>query len=105
MGLFKKKKNSNTNQIDNRELKENLADTALSVLVNTQKITFDDFAGIKAEFGYLLMIENHGLEALFKIMRGDDVYYFAAQQDKLRLIEIDENQYKSTVDYMLSQHT
>ena len=105
MGLFKKKKKSDTNQINNKELKENLADTALSVLVNKQKITFDDFAGIKAEFGYLLMIENHGLEALFKIIKDNDVYYFAAQQDKLMLVTIDENQYKSTVDYMLSQHT
>lgn len=105
MGLFKKKQKSNVNQIDNRELKENLADSALAVLVNSQLMTFEDFAGIKVEFGYLLMIENHGLEALFKVMKDNDVYYFAAQQEKLMLVAINENQYKSTVDHMLSQYT
>ncbi len=73
--------------------------------MNEKKLTPEDFAGIRAEFGYLLMIENHGLEALFKILKDDDTYYFAAQQDRLMLLTIDENQFKSTVDYMLSQQT
>ena len=33
MGLFKKK-NTSKNQLDNKELKENLADAALSMLID-----------------------------------------------------------------------
>lgn len=73
--------------------------------MNMQKLTEDDFAGLKAEFGYLLMIEGHGLEALFKIIKNEDVYYFAAQQDQLSLLEINESLYQSTVKNMLSMHT
>lgn len=104
MGFFSEKNKSNTNQISNKELKETLADTALALLVNTQEITVDDFVGIKAEFGYLLMIKDHGLEGLFKIIKDDKIYYFAAQKEKLQLINIDENQYCSTIEYMLKQH-
>lgn len=105
MGLFKKKQKTDTNQIANTELKEKLADSALAVLINAQKITHENLAGIKAEFGYLLMIEDHGLEALFKIIQNDDVYYFAVQQDKLMMVNIIESQYEATVAHMLSQHT
>ncbi len=51
------------------------------------------------------MIKNHGLEALFKIIKEYKIYYFAAQKGKLQLINIDENQYYSTIEYMLKQHT
>ena len=71
MGLFKKKKPSVKNLLSDRQLKENLPDTALSVLLNQQELslTKEDFTGIEAEFGYLLMIADHGLEALFKIKK------------------------------------
>ena len=106
MGLFGKKQKSDTNQIGNKELKEKLADTALSVLINKQKLTFEDLhTGIQAEFGYLLMIDGHGLEALFKIKKDDDIYYFAAQQDNLMLVDISEGQYAETVSNMLSRYT
>lgn len=103
MGLFRKKQSMEVNQINNKELKENLANTALSILVNMQKITQDDFGGIQAEFGYLLMIEGRGLEALFKIIQNDNMYYFAVQQDELMMVEINEAQYESTVVRMLDQ--
>lgn len=104
MGLFKKKKKTVSNQIDNRELKQNLADSALALLINQKQITMEDMAGIKAEFGYLMKIENHGLEGLFRIIKDSDVYYFAAQQGKLMLVAISEEQYLSTISYMLKQH-
>ncbi len=106
MGLFKKKKPSVKNLLSDRQLKENLLDTALSVLVNQQELslTKEDFTGIEAEFGYLLMIADHGLEALFKIKKDSAVYYFAAQQGKLMLLSINEAQFQSTVAYMLDYH-
>ena len=65
MGLFKNKKQE-VNQINNKELKEKLLDNALAFLVNANKIKPEDFKGIQAKFGYLLMLENHGLEAELK---------------------------------------
>lgn len=108
MGLFRKKEKkeeTETNQINNKELKENLANAALSILVQTQEITPDDFAGITAKFGYLLVIENHGLEALFKIIKNDVTYYFAAQKGELMMLTINEMQYETTVAHMLDMHT
>ena len=104
MGLFRKKQKTDANQINNMELQEQLVNSALSVLVDMQKITPDDFADVEVEFGYLFMIEGHGLEALFKIEKNDDVYYFAAQQAELMLVDINEGQYDATVDRMVSQH-
>lgn len=100
MGILKK----NESQIDKKILEQNLADTALSLLVNKQEIVMEDINNIKIEFGYLLMIENHGLEALFKVSKDINVYYFAAQKDNLTLLNFNEQQYKETVAYMLKQH-
>ena len=76
MGLFKSKKQE-VNQINNKELKEKLLDNALAFLVNANEIKTEDFKGIQAKFGYLLMLENHGIEALFKIIKDDKIFYFA----------------------------
>lgn len=47
------------NQINNKELKEKLLDNALAFLVNANEINTEDFKGIQAKFGYVLMLENH----------------------------------------------
>lgn len=107
MGLFSKKENKkeeNVNQINNNKLKEKLADNALAFLINSNELQPRDFAGIKAEFGYVLMIEAHGLEALFKIVNNDKVYYFAVQQETLKLLEITEEQFQSVTQHMLDLH-
>ena len=78
MGLFKNKKQE-VNQINNKELKEKLLDNALAFLVNANEIKPEDFKCIQAKFGYLLLLENHGIEALFKIIKDDKIFYFAFQ--------------------------
>lgn len=107
MGLFSKKEKiieENVNQINNKELKEQLADNALAFLVNSNELQPQDFAGIKAEFGYVLMIKDHGLEALFRIIKDEKVYYFAVQQKTLKLLEITEEQFQSVTQHMLDLH-
>ena len=89
------------NQINNKELRENLLDNAFAYLVNTNMIKKEDFAGMKARFGYLLMVENHGIEALFKIMRDDKTFYFACQGDNLKILNINEEQFESVSLHML----
>lgn len=107
MGLFSKKENKieeNVNQINNKELKEQLADNALAFLVNSNELQPQEFSGIKAEFGYVLMIKDHGLEALFKIIKEEKIFYFAVQQETLKLLEITEEQFQSVTQHMLDLH-
>ena len=92
------------NQIENKELKDNILDNALAFLVNAKEIETKDFKGIKAQFGYLLMIENHGLEALFKLIKDDKVFYFAVQQQTLKLLNITEQQFESVTQHMLDMY-
>ena len=103
MGLFKNKKQE-VNQINNKELKEKLLDNALAFLVNANEIKTEDFKGIQAKFGYLLMLENHGIEALFKIIKDDKIFYFAFQQNTLRFLDLSEQQFESVTQHMLDLH-
>lgn len=106
MGLFGRKKKPEppheTNEMGNRELRENLADTALGLLAPCED--FDDLAGTKVEFGYIFMIEDHGIEALYKIITDKTTAYFAAQGDKLMRLNFNEELFKSTVENMNSMH-
>lgn len=102
MSVFNERKE--VNQIENKELKDNILDNALAFLVNAKEIETKDFKGIKAQFGYLLMIENHGLEALFKLIKDDKVFYFAVQQQTLKLLNITEQQFESVTQHMLDMY-
>ncbi|MBQ3559687.1 MAG: hypothetical protein IJA07_09265 [Agathobacter sp.] len=105
MGLFDKifkQKGNRENQIENRGLKENLANAALGLLV--QGVDYENLAYIEVEFGYLFLIENHGLEALYKITTDKDVFYFVAQQEKLMRVEINEAMFKTTTETFLEMH-
>lgn len=102
MSVFNERKE--VNQIENKELKDNILDNALAFLVNAKEIETKDFKGIKAQFGYLLMIENHGLEALFKLINDDKVFYFAVQQQTLKLLNITEQQFESVTQHMLDMY-
>ena len=48
--------------------------------------------------------ENGKIEALLKMMFSSGIYYFAVQDDKLMLINIDEVQYQKTIEYMFASH-
>ncbi len=106
MGLFGKKKKQDApqerNEIDNRDLKMNLADTAMSIL--EAGVDYGELAGTKCEFGYLFDIDGHGLEALFKIITDKTTAYFAAQGDKLMRLDFNEELFNTTTDGFLSMH-
>ena len=59
MGLFNKKPKEK-NEIENKVLKENIANTALAGLSHGED--YESLAYTKVEFGYLFDIENHGIE-------------------------------------------
>ncbi len=104
MGLFgkKKKQPAERNAIDDRNLKMNLADTALGILVQGED--YGELANTKCEFGYLFDIEDHGIEALFKLTTDKTTAYFAAQGDKLMRLNFNEELFKSTTEGFLGMH-
>ncbi len=103
MKLFRKKQESNKNQIENKELKEKIADTVLTLLINEGEINQDSMLGITIEFGYLLLLNNE-IEALLKVAANNNVYYFAVQKRKMLFLTIDERQFQETVQYMINYH-
>jgi len=106
MGLFKKKKQdakpTETNEIENRELKENLANAALGTLNEGED--YESLEGLTVEFGYLFDIEGHGLEALFKIMTDKTTAYFAVQGTSMMRLDFSEALFRSTVAGFLDLH-
>ncbi len=104
MGLFgkKKKQPAERNAIDDRNLKMNLADTALGLLVPGED--YGELANTRCEFGYLFDIEGHGIEALFKLTTDKTTAYFAAQGDKLMRLNFNEDLFKSTTEGFLEMH-
>ncbi len=104
MGLFgkKKKQPAERNAIDDRNLKMNLADTALGLLVQGED--YGELANTQCEFGYLFDIEGHGIEALFKLTTDKTTAYFAAQGDKLMRLNFNEDLFKSTTEGFLEMH-
>lgn len=102
MGLFGKKKPRESNEIANSELKINLADTALGLLVQGED--YGELANTKCEFGYLFDIEGHGIEALFKLETDKTTAYFAAQGDKLMRLNFNEELFRTTTEGFLDIH-
>lgn len=106
MGLFGKKKKQDApgerNEINNRNLKMQLADTALGLLVQGED--FGELANTQCEFGYLFDIEGHGIEALFKLTTDMTTAYFAAQVDKLIRLNFSEELFRTTTESFLEMH-
>lgn len=106
MGLFGKKKKQDApkerDEMNNHDLKVNLANTALQLLVQGED--YDELVNTQVTFGYLFDIDDHGLEALYKIVTDKTTSYFAAQGDKLMRLNFNEELFQSTVDSFLSMH-
>lgn len=96
MGLFKKKQPKEKNEIDNKNLKENIANAALAQLCQGED--YESLAYTKVEFGYLFDIENHGIEALFKVITDKATFYFAVQGTKLLRLTLNEALFQAYVD-------
>jgi len=91
-----------TNEINNKELKETLANTALSILIQGEH--YDDLLGLTVEFGYLFDFEGHGIEALFKIITDKGIFYFAAQKDSLMKLDFSEEYFKAHTQTFFEIH-
>ena len=65
---------------------------------------FEQLENTRCEFGYLFWIEEHGLEALFKITTDKRECYFAAQKESLMRLNFNEELFRSTAETFLSMH-
>jgi len=92
------------NQIRNSELKENIVNTAINILVQNNLVTQDDFPGLNVNIGYLFTKENGQFESLFKLMFTTKTFFFALQEGKLMIIDIDDQLFDKTVEDMKSYH-
>ena len=92
------------NQMYNRELKENLVNTAIGVLLDNKLMTQEDFKGLGVSTGYLFTTEEGQVEGLFQISFSGKTYYFAAQKGKLMMVNINADMYEQTVAYMRDNH-
>lgn len=103
MGLFsKKKKKAEKNEINNKALKEQLANAAIGLLVQGED--YVQLAYTTCEFGYVFEFDGHGLEALFKITTDKGVFYFAAQKQSILRLELNEALFQGTTDTFLELH-
>lgn len=92
------------NLMGNTEVQERLANTALSVLVQNNKITKDDFGSLSLQYGYLFKTEEDELEGLLRICYSDKTEYFAAQKGNLMNVNISNEQFASICDQMKTLH-
>lgn len=106
MYFFNKKKQEEKpkerNEIGNKELKENIANTALSLL--SEDVDYENLAYTKVEFGYLFDIDDHGIEALLKIITDKTTNYFAVQGTKMMILDFSEELFQITVEGFLDLH-
>ena len=93
------------NEINNSKLKQNIANTTIQVLLNNKLIVENQLSSFQMQFGYIFTKEDGLLEALIKTICDEKTFYFACQKGTLMLINIDENQYNETINYMKNNHS
>lgn len=68
-------------RINNADLKVKRLDAAMGLLVESED--HENLARAKAGFGYLFDIDDHGIEALFRIKTDKTMAYFARRAKSL----------------------
>lgn len=92
------------NLVYDQQLKERLANTALKMLADNNLITNDDYKGLSLHMGYIFLTEEEKVEALFKICFSGKTHYFAAQKGSLMAVNLNEEMYQQTINYMVANH-
>lgn len=90
------------NEITNKHLTEMLANTALKIMVQGED--YEELAGTTVKFGCLFDIDNHGIEALFKVITDKTTAYFAVQGENMMRLNFNEELFQSTTETFLSLH-
>ena len=93
------------NEINNSKLKLNIADATVQMLLNLKLIVENELPYFQIQFGYIFTKEDGTLEALMKTICDEKIFYFAYQKGSLMLVNINENQYNETIEYMKTNHS
>ena len=106
--------NTFNNVISDKALKENLADTALSLLASHKFISLEkDLKHLVVEFGYLLMPKDRDeVSTLMKVttpkklFQAPKVFYLGSQSGKLMLLNenFGEDMFRKVSQDMLTRH-
>ena len=91
------------NEIENKELKEKNSNVALELLIQGED--YKDLIYTTVEFGYLFCFEDHGIEALMKVVTDKNTVYFAVQGDQIMRLEISEELFLTTVKSFLEMQS
>ena len=92
------------NQKHNRDIAGSLFNAAISILVQNEQITKEDFPSISVNLGYLFSKEDGELEGLFKIKTADDQFFFALQNGMLKGLDINDEMFTQTISTMEQMH-
>jgi len=92
------------NQINNEELKLEIGNHAIKLLLSQKLITEENIKDIKISYGYIFTLKDGNIEALFKATHNENTYYFAFQKLQLKLLNINESLYKTLVLNMKDLH-
>lgn len=93
-----------TNQMYNRELKEHLVNSAIGVLLDNELVTQEEFPGLSVTMGYLFSKDDGQLEALFAIGFTGKLFFFAVQNGKLMMVDINADMFHQTVEFYKANH-
>ncbi len=90
------------NKIEDKELKEWIANHAINLLEKEKD--YNELANTKVEFGYLYEFENHGIEALMKVITDKDTIYFAVQGQQMMRLDLSEEVFNTYVEGFMKIH-
>ena len=91
-----------SNEINNKELKENIANVAIGLL--EEGSDYNELAYTKVEFGYLFDIDDHGTEALLKVITDKTTAYFAVQGTSMMRLNFSDELFNTTVEGFMNFH-
>ena len=89
-------------ELNNKALKESVANAALSVLKQDERYKY--LSGVAVEFGYLFTIDGHGVEGLLKIITDTGTFYFAAQKTSILSLDLTEELFTAYSETFLEMH-
>ncbi len=100
------------NIITDKQAKEDIGDNVITYLINSKKITTNDFKNLIIEFGYLFLDNDNNYSSLLKVIvpgklfKSERVFYVAIQKKSIMLLEngFDDNQFKKISQDMLVMH-
>ena len=91
-----------SNEINNKELKENIANVAIGLL--EEGSDYNQLAYTKVEFGYLFDIDDHGIEALLKVITDKTTAFFAVQGTSMMRLNFSDELFNTTVEGFMNFH-